>query len=228
MSLFAIGDFHLSLNSEKPMDVFGDRWANHTEKLIQGFSEVRDDDTTVICGDLSWGMSLEECRDDFAFVDSLPGRKIILKGNHDYYWTTVSKMKRFFSDNGFDSLEILHNNSFEYGDVSICGTRGWFEEFPSAETHDRMIVMREACRLRASLESAGDREKIVFLHYPPVNGSYRCNEILDLLKEFEVRLCLYGHLHGKSCAGAFSGWSGGTEFRLVSADYLDFKPVKLL
>ncbi len=228
MALYAIGDLHLSLSGAKPMDIFGDKWTDHTEKLKKGFSGLREEDVTVLCGDLSWGMSLEEAREDFAFIHALPGQKIILKGNHDYWWTSGSKMTAFFQENGFTSIRILRNNSFLYGEASICGTRGWFYEEETGSAHDRKIMLREVGRLKASLESAGDREKIVFLHYPPLFQNYRCEEILQLLREHAVKSCFYGHLHGKSCLASFNGWQGGTEYRLISADFVDFTPVKIM
>ena len=227
MALFAIGDFHLSLGADKPMDIFGDRWENHSEKIREGFQCVSHDDLTVICGDISWGMGLEESAEDFRFIDDLPGRKIILKGNHDYWWSTAAKTKRFFAEKGISTIDILHNNFFEYGDYAICGTRGWFFEEEKGGEHDKKIMARELMRLEASLEAAGDRKKLVFLHYPPVYQHYRCQEILDLLAQYEVRLCCYGHIHGKGCASAFQGWQNGTEFRLVSADHVNFIPVRL-
>ena len=227
MALYTIGDLHLSLAKEKPMDIFGDNWNGHTEKLRKNFASLTDEDLTVLCGDLSWGMGLEETLPDFRFVDSLPGRKIILKGNHDYWWNTAAKIKRFFADNGITTIEILHNNAFFYGDFALCGTRGWFYEEEKDGEHDLKIMRREIMRLEASLKAAGEREKLVFLHYPPIYGDYRCEEILALLREHRVRLCCYGHIHGKGCARAFNGWDGGTKFRLVSADYVDFKPILL-
>jgi len=227
MALYAIGDLHLSLGRDKPMDIFGSKWENHAEKIKKGFSELGDDDICVICGDLSWGMSIEDCREDFLFIHSLPGRKIILKGNHDYWWSTASKAYRFFEENGIDSIEILNNNYFEYGEYALCGTRGWFYEEERGIEHDKKIMRREIMRLETSLKSAGEREKLVFLHYPPVFLSYSCPEILELLKEHQVRLCCYGHIHGKGCGAAFNGWRDGTQFKLVSADFVDFTPVKL-
>lgn len=227
MALYAIGDFHLSFAKEKPMDIFGDVWKNHPEKIKKGFESVTDEDTVVLCGDLSWGMGLEETREDFLFVDSLPGKKIILKGNHDYWWSTASKAKRFFDENGISTVDILNNNSFAYGDYALCGTRGSFYEEEKGGAHDKKIMRREIMRLEASLISAGERKKLVFLHYPPVYMNYECPEILELFRQYEVRLCCYGHLHGKSCDRAFNGWRGGTEYRLVSADFLNFTPLKL-
>lgn len=228
MALYAIGDTHLSLYKDKPMDIFGPRWENHTEKLKIGFSQLEDDDLCVICGDISWGMGMEETKDDFLFIDSLPGKKLILKGNHDYWWSTAAKARRFFEENGISSIDIIHNNSYEYGEYAICGTRGWFYEEEKGNEHDGKIMRREIMRLEASLKAAGDKKKLVFLHYPPIYQKYRCGEILELLKRYEVRLCCYGHIHGKGCDFAFNGWMGGTEFRLVSADFLNFIPRKLL
>ena len=173
MALYTIGDLHLSLGSNKPMDIFGDRWQNYVEKIRLGFSALTEDDTTVLCGDLSWGMSLEESLLDFRFIHALPGRKIILKGNHDYWWNTASKMQRFFADNGLDSIEILHNNCLFYNETALCGTRGWFYELDNEGTHNGKMLAREAGRLETSLKAAGDEEKICFLHYPPLRSEER-------------------------------------------------------
>ena len=227
MALYAIGDFHLSLSGDKPMDVFGDIWKNHAEKIKNAFSTLNADDVCVLCGDLSWAIGLEEAKEDFRFIDDLPGRKIILKGNHDYWWSTLSKMNTFFSANGFTSIRILNNNSFLYHDMAVCGTRGWFYEEETGSLHDRKMILREAGRLRRSLESAGDAEKLVFLHYPPLFQNYMCRELTDLLEEFDVKLCCYGHIHAAACRAAFTGWQGGTEYKLVSADHLAFKPLKI-
>ena len=228
MALYTIGDLHLSLAKDKPMDVFGSEWTNHTEKLRESFAALQVEDLTVLCGDLSWGMGLEETLPDFLFVDSFPGKKILLKGNHDFWWTTASKTKRFFADHGIESIDILNNNCFAYGDYALCGTRGWFYEEERGGEHDKKIMRREIMRLETSLKAAGDREKLVFLHYPPLYQNYCCEEILTLLKEHGVRLCCYGHIHGKGCRGAFTGWHDGTEYKLVSADAVNFSPVKLL
>ncbi len=228
MALYAIGDLHLSLASDKPMDVFGDKWKDHAEKLKQGFSALSEEDSTVLCGDLSWAMDLDEALTDFCFIDALPGKKILLKGNHDYWWSTATKAKKLFQANGLKSLDILNNNCFFYGDYALCGTRGWFYEEEKGGEHDKKIMRREILRLETSLDAAGEREKLVFLHYPPIYGRYECPEILELLEKHRVRLCCYGHLHGKSCVAAFNGWRGCTEFKLLSADYVDFTPVKIL
>ena len=229
MALYAIGDTHLSLASDKPMDVFGGGWTGYVDKLREGFNAtVSQGDTVVICGDVSWGMSLEEARADFAFLDALPGgRKLLLKGNHDYWWTTASKMKAFFAENGFSTLDVLHNNCHFYGETALCGTRGWFYEEDRGE-HSAKIFNRELIRLEASLKAAGEGEKLCFLHYPPLYQGYRCQEIIDLLEKYGVKLCCYGHLHGGSHRLAVTGRQGEVEYRLVAADYVGFTPRKLL
>ena len=228
MALYAIGDLHLAMSMDKPMDIFGEIWQDHPEKLRRGFAAMQPEDVCVLCGDLSWGMSLEEAKEDFRFVQQLPGKKILLKGNHDYWWSTATKAKAFFQENGFDSFEILHNNCFFYGEYAICGTRGWFYEEEKGIEHDRKIMARELLRLECSLKAAGEREKLVFLHYPPLYQNYVCQEILDLLRTYQVRLCCYGHIHGKGRQVAFQGWRDGTAYKLVSADQLGFIPLKLL
>ena len=227
MALYAIGDLHLSLGSNKTMEVFGEAWQNYVERIRDAFSQLNDDDVTVLCGDLSWGMSLEESLEDFRFIDALPGRKILMKGNHDYWWNTAAKMKRFFAENGLDTLDILHNNCLWYGDVALCGTRGWFYELEGQSDHDEKVLAREAGRLETSLKAAGTAEKLCFLHYPPLYQGYRCPELLRLLREYGVRRCFYGHLHGATQRRAIEGEQYGTEFSLVAADYLQFIPKKI-
>ena len=223
MALFAIGDTHLSLSSNKPMDVFGGGWAGYVEKLAAGFTVVKPEDTVVLCGDISWGMSLEEAKKDFAFLNAFPGQKYLLKGNHDYWWTTAAKMERFFTENGFNTFHILHNNCAFYGQIALCGTRGWFYEEDKGG-HNEKVFNREVIRLEASLKAAGEREKICFLHYPPLYENYKCPEILALLEKYKVKKCYYGHLHGGSHKLAIEGERDGVEYRLISADYLRFVP----
>ena len=228
MALYAIGDTHLSLNSDKPMDVFGGGWEGYVDKLREGFARVEDTDTVVLCGDLSWGMSLEEARDDFAFLNSeLPGEKWLLKGNHDYWWNTAAKMNAFFQANGFERLHILHNNCAYYAEIALCGTRGWFFEENGGPQTEK-VFKRELIRLEASLKVAGEREKLCFLHYPPLYRGYRCQEIIDLLERYEVSACYYGHLHGPSHRLAIEGVRGGVDYHLVSADFVGFRPKKIL
>lgn len=224
MALYAIGDLHLSLSSSKPMDVFGGNWVGYMDKLAEGMSAITADDTTVLLGDLSWSLGLDSAREDFAWIDRIPGRKIILKGNHDYWWSTASKFYSFCQKHGFANQFILNNNHYEYEKWAICGTRGWFFEEEVSGQHDEKVFRRELLRLEASLKSAGDRPKMVFLHYPPRYKGYECPEILDLLQKYEVRRCFYGHLHGPSHKLAMEGLWDGVEYRLVAADFLNFKP----
>ncbi len=227
MSLYAIGDLHLSFANDKPMDVFGEKWRDHENKLKNGFSALGPEDLTILCGDLSWAMGMEESLADFRFIEELPGKKIILKGNHDFWWSTATKAKKFFAEHQIESIEILNNNCFFWGEYALCGTRGWFYEEETGLEHDRKIMRREIMRLEASLDAAGDREKLVFLHYPPIYQKYRCEEILELLQKHRVKLCCYGHIHGRGIEKAFNGRYGCTQFRLVSADAVDFAPVLL-
>ena len=224
MALYAIGDLHLCLGVEKPMDIFGGAWVGYMDKLKEGMSVIRPEDTTILLGDLSWALSLEDSKADFAWIHEIPGRKIILKGNHDYWWSTASKFYKFCEENGFSDLFILNNNYYEYEGYAICGTRGWFFEEERSGEHDEKVFKRELLRLEASLKAAGGLLKIVFLHYPPRYKGYECQEILDILQRYDVRRCFYGHLHGASHGLAQEGVWDGIEFKLVAADKLNFKP----
>ncbi len=228
MALYAIGDLHLCLGAPKPMDVFGGAWVGYLDKLKEGLSCVKPEDTLVLMGDLSWALDLQEAKADFAWLNEIPGRKIILKGNHDYWWSTVKKFDEFCAANGFENFHILNNNHFEYEGVAICGTRGWFFEEDRSGEHDEKVFKRELLRLEASLRSAGDLPAMVFLHYPPKYKGYECTEILEMLKRYGVRRCFYGHLHGGSHGLAMEGIWDGIEFRLLSADKLNFAPMCVL
>ena len=228
MALYAIGDLHLCLGADKPMDVFGGAWIGYMDKLREGLKMIRPEDTTVLLGDLSWALDLENAKADFEFINQIPGRKIILKGNHDYWWSTVAKFTKFCQENGYADQFILNNNHYEYDGYAICGTRGWFFEEERSGEHDEKVFRRELLRLEASLKSAGDLPKIVFLHYPPKYKGYECPEILDILKRYDVRRCYYGHLHGASHALAMEGIWDVIDFRLVAADKIGFQPVKVL
>ena len=228
MALYAIGDLHLSFGANKPMDVFGGRWVGYVDKLREGLSVIRPEDTTVLAGDLSWALDLEHAREDFAFISAIPGRKIILKGNHDYWWSTAAKFYRFCEENGFENLYVLNNNCWFYGQMALCGTRGWFYEEDKQGTHDEKVFRRELGRLETSLKAAGEHEKLCFLHYPPKYTGYFCQEILELLQRYGVTACYYGHLHAESIRLAFQGRDHGVDFRLVSADYVNFKPQQIL
>ena len=224
MALYVIGDLHLSLSEKisKPMDVFGDNWLNHEDRIKNNW-QATENDTTVIAGDVSWAMNFSELEPDFDFIDSLPGKKVILKGNHDYWWTTMKKMVAFAER--YKSISFLHNNSYVADGVSVCGTRGWITD--PDEPEDEKVLLREVGRLRASLNSAGDGEKTVFLHYPPITAAAKCDEILSVLLEYGIKRCYYGHLHGNAIKGAYIGKYESTEFMLVSADFLGFKPLKI-
>ena len=228
MALYAIGDLHLCLGAPKPMDIFGGAWVGYMDKLREGLSVIGPEDTTVLLGDLSWALDLQNAKADFAWIDQIPGKKIILKGNHDYWWSTAAKFYKFCQENGFSNQWILNNNFYEYNGYAICGTRGWFYEEQRSGEHDEKVFKRELMRLEASLKAAGNLHKIVFLHYPPKYKGYECPEIIELMKRYEVRQCFYGHLHGQSHGLAMEGQWDGIEYRLVSADRLNFEPFCVL
>ncbi len=223
LSVYVIRDPHLSMGTEKPMDVF-EGWTDYTERLKKNWIRlVKDTDTVVLPGDISWGMTLSEALPDFQFINSLPGRKIISKGNHDLWWPTMKKLEEFKARNGLETISFLFNNSYEVEDFIICGTRGW--NFENGSPDDEKIILREAGRLRASLRyQESDKEKIVFLHYPPIYQNMTSEKIIDVMKEFGVRRCYYGHLHGKTINYAFNGERDGIKYRLISADNLEFCP----
>ena len=225
MALYALADLHLAFGANKPMDVFGGRWEGYMDKLEAALSVLRDEDTLVIPGDFCWALDLEEAKADFAFIDSVPGRKLFVKGNHDYWWNTVSKFTKYCEENSFKNLHLLHNTCFFYDELALCGTRGWFFEEEKEGTHDEKVFRRELIRLETSLQAAGEREKICFLHYPPRYRGYVCDEILELLRKYSVKQCIYGHLHGDSHKLALEGQFEGTEYTLVAADFVNFKPV---
>lgn len=224
MSLFVIGDPHLSFSVDKPMDIFRG-WTDYTDRLKKNWNNiVGENDSVVIPGDVSWAMNFDDAKKDFAFLDSLNGTKYILKGNHDYWWNTMSKMTKFLNDNGFDSIKIIHNNAYAVEGFALAGTRGWFYDDSAGDVHK--VILREAGRLRASLKAASELggEIVAFLHYPPLNEIQRCNEILDVLAEFPVKRCYFGHLHGFVAPGCAKIEDNGISFNLVSADYLGFTP----
>lgn len=225
MSLFTIADLHLSLGCEKPMDIF-EGWQDYVPRLEANWRRlVKPEDTVVIGGDISWAMKLEETLADFTFIHSLPGTKILLKGNHDYWWCTMAKMQEFLIEHALNSLHFLFNNSYEVEGISVCGTRSWMHE--PGQPHDEKVLQREVGRLRMSLQAATCPEKLVFLHYPPVYGNARTPEIVELLEEFAVKRCFYGHLHGGSIRWAVQGDVEGVFYKLVSADSVEFVPQRI-
>jgi predicted phosphohydrolase len=228
--IFAIADLHLSESAQKPMDIFGPRWENHFQRLNKNWrATVGPDDTVIIPGDVSWATYISQIREDFKFIDGLPGHKLISKGNHDYWWTTQSKISKFLTENDFGSIRVIHNNSYIIDGTAICGTRGWTipgEADFSAE--DDKIYKRELLRLEMSLDSLqGDYERIVVaLHFPPFspNGG-KTSGFIDIMKKHKVDLCLFGHIHNANAAYAAEKEIDGIRFRLVAADSLDFTPL---
>lgn len=226
MSLYVIGDLHLSLGEDKPMDVFAG-WNDYVSRLEEHWhSLITDMDTVVIAGDISWAMKLEDTYTDFKFIDDLPGKKLLLKGNHDYWWGTKSKMEKYLTEKGLHTISVLFNNAYVCGDYAACGTRGWFLENDSPE--DIKVLNREVGRLKMSIEAAEQtgKEPVVFLHYPPYYRGVECTEIMDVLVKHKIKKCYYGHIHGKSGFRlAHEGGYKGIDFRLISGDRVSFMPV---
>ena len=225
MSLFAIGDTHLSLSCDKPMDVFRG-WDNYTERLRNNWCAVVEErDTVLIAGDISWAMKLSEAKDDFSFLESLPGKKIIMKGNHDYWWQTKKKLDEFIEQAGYKTIEIMFNNAYKVSDdFVVAGSRGWF--YDAEKDADMKVLRREAGRLQMSIDFAKNLggEIITFLHYPPLMQDRKCDEIMSVLKDNEIKRCYYGHLHGPSCNLSVNEKVDDIDFRLISADFLNFCP----
>lgn len=224
MALFAIGDTHLSFSVSKPMDIFGG-WQDYVERLEKNWTGiVGPDDTVVIPGDISWAMNLEEAKKDLEFLDSLPGKKIIGKGNHDYWWPTMAKIDAFVKENNFTTLSFLYNNAYAAEGVAVCGSRGWFfdDESPQSE----LVIKRECGRIRTSLEAAFalGLPPILFLHYPPITQDRICEPIMEVITSSGAKRCFYAHLHGNAINYAFRGNFEGVAFDLVSADSLEFVP----
>ena len=226
MALYAIGDLHLSLSVNKSMEVFGPAWKDYVSRIEESLSILTEDDVLILAGDTSWGMNLNEAEADFRFLDRFPGKKYLIKGNHDYWWVTAAKLHRFFEEKNIRTLDILHNNCVFYGDYALCGTRGWFYE-EEQKPHNAKVLAREIGRLEASLQAAGDRPILCFLHYPPMYQGYECPEILSTLEKYGVKQCCYGHLHGPTIRRRMEGPRNGTEYSLISADYLGFVPKKI-
>lgn len=224
MAIYAIGDLHFSVAAKKPMDIFRG-WDDHAQRIIDHWkNKITPEDTVVLAGDTSWGMTLAEAIPDFRLIDKLPGRKLILKGNHDYWWNSMSKMTAAFAQHELETLSILHNNSYHVDGKWICGSRGWL--FESGEPHDEKIIRREAMRIEASLKSAGeDGEKILFLHYPPVFSGQVQESFLEIMHKYGITRCYYGHIHGAGHRYAVQGDYHGIQLRMISADYIGFNPV---
>lgn len=231
MSLYVIADTHLSFGTDKPMDIFKG-WSDHTDRLSSSWRAlVTGEDTVVIPGDISWAMNTEDTGPDFAFLNALPGTKLIGKGNHDYWWGTMRKMEQYLTDSGFDTLHFLFNNAYLVDGISVCGSRGWFFDAAGENgAENEKVILREAGRLRRSLEAgvALGGEPVAFMHYPVVTEEGACEPILAVLKEFGVRRCYFGHIHGDR-SGRYNDFSAeGIRFSLISADNLAFCPKKVI
>lgn len=233
MSIYVIGDLHLSFSVDKPMDIFGNNWENHAEKIKQNWIEkVNENDTVILPGDFSWATYLEETHEDFKYLSELPGKKILSKGNHDYWWTTVTSMKKYLKENNFDNIDFLFNNSHLVEEKIIVGTRGWINSWRSKENYK--ILKRENDRLKLSIEDGlrkygNDKEMIAFIHYPPFYKETVPEEIdfIKTLNKYNVKKCYYAHLHSDSHNEAIEGIVSEIEFKLVSSDYLNFDLLKL-
>ena len=235
MAVFVLSDLHLSTNqsTNKSMEVFGNRWQNYMNRIQTNWNRlIESSDTVIINGDISWAMTLDEAKSDFEFLNSLNGTKIISKGNHDFWWSTLSKINAFFEENSFDSIKMLHNNAHAVENFVICGSRGWYNDDKIAtmpKTADyQKIVAREAVRLEMSL-SEGEKlnsecEKLVFLHFPPVWGDFVCRELVDVLHRFGVKRCYFGHIHGLYEIPASFVFED-IKFTMTSADFLNFTPL---
>ena len=233
MSIYTIGDLHLSFKNPKPMNIFGENWKDHEEKIKKDWmSKVKEEDTVIHPGDFSWGMKLEDTIPDFEYLKNLPGKKILLKGNHEYWWTTINNMKNFLTENNFKNIDFIQNNSIVVENKIICGTRGW--SLNNIETENsKKILAREAIRLELSIKDAmsknekEEKEIIVFMHYPPITKQELNTDFFKLLKKYKIKRCYYAHLHGKSLEEAVQGNIEGIEFKVVSADGLDFKLLEI-
>lgn len=234
MSIYVIGDLHLSFSVNKPMDVFGYNWENHAEKIKENWlKKVKENDTVIIPGDFSWSTYLEETYKDFEFLNLLPGKKILSKGNHDYWWTTVTSMKKYLKEKNFFNIDFLYNNAFLIEDKIIVGTRGWINTWKSDENYK--ILKRENERLKLSIEKGinefgNDKEIISFIHYPPFYKENVIPEEIDFIKtlgKYDIKKCYYAHLHSDSHKEAIEGKIKNIDFKLVSSDYLNFDLLKI-
>lgn len=228
MALYAISDLHLAFNDDKPMDIFGDRWLNHDDKIKRNWTNiVSEEDMVLIAGDISWAMTAENSKADLEWIDSLPGKKIISKGNHDFWWGSITKLNSMFNNTKF-----LQNNFYTYKDYAICGSRGWV--CPDAERFtekDRKIFSRELIRLRLSLDNAkeaGYKKFVVMLHYPPTSEKFEESEFIKIFKEYEVEKVIYGHLHGPALSNLLEGYRDGIQYIMTSADKINFSPELIL
>lgn len=234
MAIYAISDLHLSFGVNKPMNVFGEVWDNYEEIVKKNWIDtVREQDTVIIPGDISWAMTLKESIKDFEYINDLPGKKIILRGNHDYYFSTRTKMLNFFNEQGFKNFNIIHNTAVEVEDYIICGSRGWGKTENNNVEQDKKIIAREEIRLKNSLEvgkkiqeeclARGEKKEIIVaLHFPPFISNF-----VQIMEEYGVKTCIYGHLHGYGHNMVREGIIGKIEYKMVGCDYTGFKLIKL-
>ena len=234
MSIFVIGDLHLSFNNNKPMDIFGENWKNHEQKIKKDWLEkVKAEDTVILLGDFSWAMYIEETKEDFTYLKNLPGKKILVKGNHDYWWTTLKSMKNFLENNNFSDIDFIYNKAFLVENKIIVGSRGWSL---NDESQDKKLIKREAIRLELSIKDGiskfgTEKEIIPFIHYPPIIKSNIIknvkSEFIEVMKKYNIKRCYYAHLHSLAINDAIQGEYFGIDFKLVSADYLKFSLQKV-
>jgi hypothetical protein len=230
MSIYVIGDLHLSFKENKPMSIFGDNWEDYEKKISNDWiKKVKEEDLVILPGDFSWSMYLKDTDEDFKYINKLPGKKLLLKGNHDYWWSTLTSMRNFLKENELNNIDFIYNNAYEFENCIIAGTRGWSQ---TDEEEDKKLLKREALRLELSIQSGikqygKDKEILLFMHYPPITHSNleknETNEFIKIMQKYSIKKCFYGHLHSTSIKDAVEGEHYGIEFKLVSADGLDFK-----
>lgn len=224
--IYALADLHLDYTEEKSMEVFGDAWDNYQEKIFTNWKNIiKDEDTVLIPGDISWAMDIKEARIDLEKIDNLPGRKIMMKGNHDYWRSSLNKLNQL----GFANIDFLQNNSFEVEDYLICGTRGWISRDSRDFTdHDEKIYKRELLRFENSIKSLISEKKLIInLHYPPINADGTLNDFFKLAKEYKAHTVIYGHLHGNGHRLIKEGKFEGVNLVCVASDYVNFSPVRI-
>lgn len=230
MAIYAISDLHLSFNTDKPMDIFG--WDNYEQEIEKDWKEkVKDEDLVLLPGDFSWEMKLDGTYKDFEFLSKLPGNKLLLKGNHDYWWNTLKSMREYLKKNNFENIDFIYNNSYEYDNKIIVGTRGW--NLTSETNEDEKIRNREKLRLENSIKDGikkygNTKEIIVCMHYPPILKDSTNREFVEILEKYKVSYCIYGHLHGKSHYNVIEGNYNNIKYEMVSCDYTKFKLIKIV
>ena len=230
MAIYTISDLHLSLGMNKPMDIFGDNWENHDKKIRSNWiKKVKEEDLILLPGDFSWAMYIQDAKKDFEYLNELPGTKLLLKGNHDYWWESLKRMREFLKENNFSNIDFIYNNSYIWENKIIVGTRGWSEQ----EENPEKIIRRENLRLEMSIKDGlqrfgEDKEIIVCMHYPPFNG-YTKEELnlVKTMKKYNAKICIYGHVHGEVGKDAKQGMIDGIRFIMASSDQTNFDLIKI-